>query len=1150
MMLGTCLILASCDNNKPNETTGTSTPETTESKSEPTSESESKPNSESESDPTSETDPTSESESDPISESESDPISESESDPISESESEPTSETEKEDFTVNPSVVYNDPDKVEHAGIDWESGFFANTKHTFDQTKAQSISASDLLAKMVNRDGENALKAGEVWIVSGNISLDESTKYYGNGAAIIVEGKIVIRNAVDVVLKNVIIAGQMDIKNSSGLIFHNVDINSTSNTVTIDANSSDIMFNNCRIFSGNIAVKSGAADLTLYSSYIKAPKGAQLSGDNSTVQNCKLYGSSVALTVSGSDAVIRENTVRAVYYGEGIAVNKGAVNALVALNDISGIERSIVVTEAYNTAVILNRAIAICGADNTNIYIVDNNVGGFIDLQNNNYVICEGTNYNNDGIAHGVRDIENDNVNGNNITDINARPDVGANEDLVPHTNKDLFVGMDRKTTITDASMTTKKGLNAYIKDCAARPEDDIVIVPPGAYSVPSTVTLDSSCSNTTIYAYGVYSECSETNIANYEMFLYYIDRANNLNLYGLTVGTIIPSSGQVRIVDRYISVDVGNGNFERYENEEYIPAKYKTKPREYMFTIVTDAGYVEGFTKANPDIYHTFWPETFLFEDGEYKLYPEENPDNYHTCVKNFDENGNYDGTMTFALKDKTNGTPTKNWKAADIYARVQRGTVMTCRWAYGNHTVYTYGSNNVHVRDFVLYGYSGGMANVAMTVENLKYERFHNALHGETLIDKETYDKYVAIGEKWGVDMQVREEVMPDGTVRYRGPESRSGSIDGFHTTSSKSGYDVVSSLLEGMVDDGANQKGNSSRLWSIKDNGDGTATIEYQDTAIIAAGNVHSTRWCANFEKGDIVFIYAPSGQVLCETPAIEVYQRVGASNSNTLEINGVKQQYSRYSVKVDANAINWDALIDPISGEAYKFQNANVPHKNNQIITVDNLSKNASGFTMDNVIVHNGHSRGFLIKACDVTIKHCTFKNVSYAALLITPEAGWGESTITRRMLIDKCLFENTGYMSNQVFEKEFACISIFGTSTIAREDMLPMDDITITGCKFTNNRQRFAIYLDSVKNVTIKDNIFDDNDLSFRPDVTGAAVLLGTCANIELSDNTYNYAHFKDDINNVVYGNNYVNIFGTDVTGEDGNKLIPDKVNPN
>ena len=1303
MMLGTCLIMASCvatpeqettdgsttttteTESKKNETTetdtdgkdttdtegkdtteteGTDTTETegtdtTETEAPLTTESEAPATTESEAPVTteSETPVTTESEAPVTTESEAPVTTESEAPVTTESEAPVTTESEdKGDETVETKpatppvvdpdeIVYNDGAELDKAGIDWEEGFFANTKHKVDMSVAQEITAAELLEKMLNRTGDDALKDGEVWIVKDRITIDraDGNKYYGNGAVIIAEAGILVKNSVDVVIKNVIIKGEFTIKNSPQMIFYKVDIESAKTAINIDANSSDISFNNCRLYGNDYAVKSKSDGLTIYSSYIRALNGAQLEGNDIIVQNCKIFALYCGLSVKGSDAVIRENTVRAESSGTGISVEAGSVNALVALNDIAGIQNSIEINGALNTAVVLNRAIIINGKDNTNLYLVDNNVGGYLDVTNNNYLICEGNKYPVDGLSHKIVDLNNDNVNGNNITNVNARVEVGANEDLLPHTNKELFVGMPRKTTVADAALTTEKGFNSYLKEYATT--GDIVIVPPGAYSVPATVYMDKPYSNTTIYAYGVYSEYSETNPEKYAgKYLYNLYQAENVNLYGVTIGVAIPSSGQVRVVEKYIELKNG----ERYSSEEEIPMRYANETRYYRMTIVTDAGFYDGFTKADetkPDSenpYHTFWPETFIYDEatGEYRMFPEENPDSFHDCVRNYDENRNYDGTMTYTIRNKNivaaNGSnlnygsnkytatgmlkasagkpkdgADQYWYAEDIWNRITVNTVMTCRWGQGSYHIYACNSQNINVRDCVLYGYAGGMANVALSTDNITYERFHNTYHSASLIDQETYEKYLAIEQKYpGVDMEIATETVVNGRtgeeeLRYRGAPSRTGTIDAFHITSTKTGYNVISSLLEGMVDDGSNQKANSSRLRNIRDNGDGTVTIEYADT-------MYSTKWghlwqygneelgviyCRTFSKGEIVYIYAPSGELLCETPALTNSVRM---EDDTYSFTGGPKGYytiaaKRYSVTVKADDVNWEALKVPSAtdktsteyklakkageegyevgtklynhitvkpGEAYydlsnwdTIQNGG--YDASQRMTVDNLTWNACNYVMDNVVVNNGHSRGYLIKSTDVTIKHCTFRNVSYAGLLIKPEWGWAESSISRRILVDRCLFDNTGYMSNQLDYREFACITICSTSTIASERTLPIEDITITGCKFTNNKIETAIYINSAKNITIKNNVFDDvvvdpdydkiDRTGKKIEINGCAVLLKTCMNIEISDNEYNYAHFNGDITNVVRGDNYANIFGSDVTGEDGEKLIPDNL---
>ena len=102
--------------------------------------------------------------------------------------------------------------------------------------------------------------------------------------------------------------------------------------------------------------------------------------------------------------------------------------------------------------------------------------------------------------------------------------------------------------------------------------------------------------------------------------------------------------------------------------------------------------------------------------------------------------------------------------------------------------------------------------------------------------------------------------------------------------------------------------------------------------------------------------------------------------------------------------------------------------------------------------------------------------------------------------------------------------------------------------TAINCKFTNNKQRVAIWINSAKNVTITNNTFDDNVYDVLPQVKGVAVLLETCRDVEISKNTYNYAHYKGNIQNVVVAPGLIaDIHGSDVTRADGSKIFADKL---
>ena len=287
-------------------------------------------------------------------------------------------------------------------------------------------------------------------------------------------------------------------------------------------------------------------------------------------------------------------------------------------------------------------------------------------------------------------------------------------------------------------------------------------------------------------------------------------------------------------------------------------------------------------------------------------------------------------------------------------------------------------------------------------------------------------------------------------------------------------------------------------------------------------------------AESDKGDVV------GRVIgnCEdVEEVDIDLTYGTVHKH------IKRRVS--CVKVNTADVDFSALIDPTTGK--EFDLTDNRHELVNRITVDNLSYNCTGYTLDNVMVYNGHSRGFLIKAEGVNIKHCTFRDVCYSAILIRPETDWAESTVGRNIVIDRCLFDSTGYIFNAITDINQACIRIQSVSRVASDDTLPIDNIAITNCTFTNNEQRHAIWINSARNVKVANNTFDAIAGDQLPDEPGIAVTLDTCKNIEISDNTYNYVSYMGDVKNVIRGKNYVNVFGTDVTDDRGEAIFPDNV---
>ena len=790
-------------------------------------------------------------------------------------------------------------------------------------------------------------------------------------------------------------------------------------------------------------------------------------------------------------------------------------NALVAQSEIG----TLTVTDSYNCALILNKAQSIECCGNTNINVIDNTVKEKLCICHNNYTVADSNIYGN------ICACGNDNGVGNDLTDVDARPEFGANEDILPHTNKELFVGMPRRNTVANT------GLSAWDYICECAKSSDVIILPPAAYACFGGMSVSGDAfKNKTIYGYGAYYEFADTVYANYPSPLLMMHCAGNTKILGLSLGYTLPSSGQVRVVEK-----ITDG------------AKYKVR-------VIADAGFMDGLGKSDLSRYMSWWVDIFLNdpETGKARFYCTEAPKGGYDIEQSLDENGNYDGTYIITLHDRGNDPYSEGKPAKRLWEQMDVGNIITCRLAQtGKCSIVVSWTSDVLFRDCVLYGYSGGLAVCGGGgCDNVRFERFHNAVHSATLIDQETYDKYRALEEKWGVSFDIHK----DELGRCRGPVSRSGSVDAFHMAGCSHGFNIISTLVESMVDDGNNQHASSARLHSYTVNDDGTTTFTYKPFITPVAWGFHKheekleigTSSCAGFKAGHRLFIYNPYGRKVCDTTVLSDPTVTEKCIDIDLTYDGVRKHVIRdsYSVTVKTCDVDFEALIDYKTGKQFDLSDNGLEMTNR--VTVDNLSFNCSGYTLDNVMVFNNRTRGFLIKATEVDIKHCTIRNVSGSGLLLRSETEWAESTIARNINIQQCLFDNIGYMFTATHNPERANIRIESTSTVASEDTLPIDNIVIDRCKFTNNEQKYAIMVNSAKNVKIKGNVFDPI-VNQCERTRGVAVLLKTCMNVEISDNEYNYTHYNGDVRNVICGNNYVNVFGNDVTDDQGNPIFPDNV---
>ncbi len=770
-------------------------------------------------------------------------------------------------------------------------------------------------------------------------------------------------------------------------------------------------------------------------------------------KNTILFGREINgdITVKADGAIIKKCKINGNVYLE------NATNCLVAQNEIAG---DIATTNAYNCSIVLNKAQNITCRDNTNVYVIENSAAT-LTLERNDYIIADNNRYS------ALLADKNINMNGDTLTDVNERAREGALAKNQPHTNRELFVGMERQTTVRDGE-TDSLPLNKYLHEMSAKSET--VIVPPGAYIVSTHTTINEPCVNTKIYAYGVYLEMTERGP------LLSVDAAHDVEILGLTVGYSQQSCGQAHVLKQ-------TGDSE--------------------FIIIPSAGSIDDFALSNTA---EFAPLIELIPEGKksttrfvwpYKI--EKNPD----------------GTMTFTLTtDNTKG-------------QITAGDMFCCRIGGNNKfSVKVNNSQDILFRDFTIYGYTAALAILGEgTSERVRFERMHNTVHTGPIIDKETYRKYKALEAEYGVDLHISV----DELGRYRGCPSVIGSVDALHVMGAKTGFDVTSSILEQMTDDGSNQHAASSRLAGVTDNGDGTSTIRYKSNlaqVYFRMGSGASN--CINFSKGDRVFMYNSNGQRVCDTPALSdatLVEETTVTVSDDKSTRDIKIRH--FETTVATNALNLSCLEGyDLSDDHYRMDNK---------VLVDNLSRNSVGYIFDNVTIRNTRSRGILFKTMNITAQNCTFKNLAHTGCLLSVEYVWGESTVGCNATIRNCIFDNVGYINNYDYYLPLAPISIVGFSKTVSEDTLLYKNILIEGNRFKNNTHDYQINVNSAENVRIINNVFEAHQRE-NEEKTRKVINIDTAMNVEISGNRY--SRFLKDIKDGIDAKNYKNVHGTDITLED------------
>ncbi len=838
-------------------------------------------------------------------------------------------------------------------------------------------------------------------------------------------------------------------------------------------------------------------NVSLYKCKIISDNGIISHGNSFSVEDCEIISKGCAIQSDGKNFIAKHNKITTDKNGIGICLLDGSVNSLVAQNTFNTSECSVSLDNAFNCVVILNNAAVIKAKNCKNLYVIKNTAND-IELDNNKYLICDGN------IVESIIANSNTEINGDNVQDITVRCEYGTNDELLPHINKELFVGMPRQTTVREIAINKKLSLAEFITGSAER--HDIVIVPPGAYTVDAYYILGKEHSNTKIYAYGVYAE------ASYLGQIMHVNGAKNVELCGITFGYAPAASGQVQVVEL-----LGDNKL----------------------TAVNTAGFDAGFGKTNPAKYNI--GSTYLYHHNDNRT--------WGSFLNAYYVDDNGDGTYTFTLADPF-GT----------YERLEVGDIFTCRMAgSSSQTVLSHNAVNVSYKDVTVFGYGAATAfRTKDGCDGVAFERYCLTNAAPYVIDNDTYERYKAWEEKYGIDL----EVYIDESGRYRGGAPRIGGVGGMEVENAKTGVSVTSSLIENIVDDGSNQRGSSGRLAGIKQNADGTYIVYYKGSLCsvyhqaVFSRTAHNTGrsefsplCCPPVKKGDKVFAYASNGAVIFDnaTALEDAYELIGSDEhlahtdtdsdgrcdicgavlhqentkepsinnayhpedgSVTFNVANTLPEGPRmldYTTYIYAVRISADEGVDMTALEGYDLLSNDYNSKTQ--VFFDNVGKNCAMFTFDNVKVQNNVARGILLKTRGIAIKHCTFKSQALQGIIIGRETNWGESSIPRNILLEDCIFDGTSYSYKNIGKSAaYAQINIQGlgevNNNITLHDNFACANITIHHNKFLNTTNGHIIHASGAKGLKITDNIFEEHEGD------GVAVCINGCLDIDISGNQY------------------------------------------
>ncbi len=976
-------------------------------------------------------------------------------------------------------TVYNNPTPLAGTGDALAEGSAVLLAPAYSLDGATEKTAAAI--RNMFRDGASF---SGVYKITGDAPLKfaaATAKNYDLGGTVFVsEAGFLFEDCKDFSLSNVTLVGPVVMTGCERISFENVKIAADGATaLSVDAASRALSFKSCRI-EGATAVENGADDLCLLDSFLGFTKNGflDLSRDGLYIRNCRFAGTAgSAIKTASANAEIRKSSIT--LPPESTAIEIGETkNVLVAECKITDAQTAVSMTGADNSVVVRNTLISVRAASAKHIYICDNAVGGKLAVSDINYILADGNTYPADDYDHTTEQNGITNANGNSLMDVseNAYLAAGANEDLLPHVDRDQFLGEERKTVVRDPDGEMEFG--KYIMKHALT--DDVVIIAPGAYATYNTVELGSAHKNTKIYAYGAFAERaakSPTGSSGYKPLDPHFEliEAENVTVKGGTYGFEYHGNAQGHVIE--------------------LLGKNKV-------LVKAAAGFPDAIGLADPDRFD-YTTYGFRQQNGyEYN-------DIHHSAAVL-----QADGTIIMTFPENS-------------YNQIQVGDVLSfAPTGLGSAPVLTQKSKDIVYQDMTMFPTMIAVCFHEYWNENsVIYNRVADTYRAGMVITEEEYNEYkaleAAMHEKGYADFTT-EVFYDDAHKCYRGPAFRNASKDGVHVVGSREGAQILSSLFERLGDDGTNQfAAGGGRLSALRDNGDGTADIILKGGISwywYTYGTTPSSRWGHLVDKqrmkvGDPILLYTAGGNLVLAGTVIEDEEDAHKlHNDPELVAEGGNPYLETHHLKVSYTAFHEDVLAEylPYLDEYTDDKNAILPSHYNSYhseykVYIHNGGYGCEGARVENTKVDAVRSRAALLRAPNSVIKNCTYLHVGGPAIGISFETTYEESSIVRNMEVINNRIEHAGYRKPDKATEAAILIDAPGNLDIAKTALF--NNLVIRDNVFRNRGSIYAIYVDGVDGITI-----EGNDLGREKDMDiptyKMAIYIQNSLNIKIENNIY------------------------------------------